>query len=147
RGPDQYVCLVRKRGTGLLTVVIATARSLARIFKSLIQPSEVEMVGKSPWLVGASLSTMLMLAGPAAFAGTSSGSSGPSNAQLEQEIQALSARLDASNAANSGVRTRLSTLEQSFNDVTWTYNNGRPQIQTGDGRFQLALRARFQIDV
>ena len=43
-------------------------------------------------------------------------------------------------------RTRLSTLEQNYNYASWTYDNGRPTLQTGDGRFTMAIRLRFQTD-
>ncbi|MEI9993458.1 MAG: porin [Rhizomicrobium sp.] len=75
-----------------------------------------------------------------------SASSGPSNAELAARIDALEAELAAAEEHRSADHTRLSTLEQNFNDVTWSFDNGRPQIKSGDGRFTMAIRARFQAD-
>ncbi len=58
---------------------------------------------------------------------------------LAGRVQALEDRLASDHA-------RLSTLEQSFNYATWTYDNGRPVFATGDGRFTMAFRLRFQTD-
>jgi phosphate-selective porin OprO/OprP len=41
---------------------------------------------------------------------------------------------------------RLSTLEQNFNYTTWTFDNARPVVSSGDGRFSMAFRVRFQFD-
>ena len=43
-------------------------------------------------------------------------------------------------------RTRLSTLEQGYNSAVWAFDNGRATFASGDGRFTLAIRARFQAD-
>src|SRR6202008_1006875 len=40
--------------------------------------------------------------------------------------------------------TRLSTLEQNFNDVQGTFDNSRPTVKTGDGRFTMSIRVRLQ---
>jgi len=72
--------------------------------------------------------------------------SGPSNAELNDRLSALEAELAAEHEARSNDRTRLSGLEQSFNDVVWTFDNGRPTIRSGDGRFSMSIRARFQAD-
>jgi phosphate-selective porin OprO/OprP len=113
------------------------------------------MSGKTRLLAGAAASVTFMLAGAAAFAedGAAKGSAkpasssaAPTNEQLEKEIEAIKAQLSKNSATDSSLRSRLSALEQNFNDVTWTFNNGRPQIQTADGRFQMALRGRFQVD-
>jgi len=104
------------------------------------------MVGKTPWLVGASLSAMLMLAGPAAFAGTSSGSA-PSNAELQQEIEDLQYRLQQSGISTSqsinslsdqlgkiptsGWWSSTSVSGRMYYDVSWVQNqvNG---VNTGN---------------
>jgi len=44
------------------------------------------------------------------------------------------------------LRTRVSTLEQNAADTSWSFDNGRPTIKSGDGRFQMALRGRFHVD-
>ncbi len=71
---------------------------------------------------------------------------GPTNAELEQRIDALEQQVEADESKASSDHTRLSAVEQGFNDVQWTFDNGRPTIKTGDGRFSLALRTRIQID-
>lgn len=72
--------------------------------------------------------------------------SGPTNAELAARIQALEDALQADETKAQGEHTRLSTLEQNFNYTTWTFDNGRPVVNSGDGRFSLALRVRFQAD-
>ena len=44
------------------------------------------------------------------------------------------------------IRTRLTTLEQNAADTSWSFNNGRPTIKSGDGRFQMSVRGRFHVD-
>jgi len=69
-----------------------------------------------------------------------------SNAELAARIQALEdAQANAADRANSD-RTRLSTLEQGYNSAVWAFDNGRATFASGDGRFSLAIRARFQAD-
>ncbi len=43
-------------------------------------------------------------------------------------------------------RTRLSTLQQSYNSASWLFDNGRPTFASGDGRFTMAIRTRSQTD-
>lgn len=71
---------------------------------------------------------------------------GPSNAELAARIQALEDALQSDEGKASSDHTRLSTLEQNFNYATWTFDNGRPVINSGDGRFSMAFRVRFQED-
>ncbi len=75
-----------------------------------------------------------------------SASSGPSNAELSARIDALEAELAAEQDRRTADHGRLSALEQNFNDVVWTFDNGRPTIKSGDGRFAMSIRARFQSD-
>lgn len=42
--------------------------------------------------------------------------------------------------------TRLSTIEQNANDTSWSFDNARPTVKSGDGRFTMAIRVRFQAD-
>ena len=58
----------------------------------------------------------------------------------------LSARVQALEDKAASDHARLSTLEQNFNYATWTYDNGRPVLASGDGRFSMAFRLRFQSD-
>jgi phosphate-selective porin OprO and OprP len=76
----------------------------------------------------------------------SASSSSLSNAELAARLQAVEEALDAQRERAMADRTRLSTLEQQYNYASWTYDNGRPTIQTGDGRFTMSIRTRFQSD-
>ena len=71
---------------------------------------------------------------------------GPTTNELAARIQALEDALQADEAKAQGDHTRLSTLEQNFQYASWTFDNGRPVITSGDGRFSMALRVRAQID-
>ena len=69
-----------------------------------------------------------------------------STADLAARVQALEDVQEAQTERARGDRTRLSTLEQQYNYASLTYDNGRPTFQTGDGRFTMSLRTRFQSD-
>jgi phosphate-selective porin OprO/OprP len=73
--------------------------------------------------------------------------SGPSNAELAARVQALEDELQNYESKSTADHTRLSTLEQNFNDTTWTFDNARPIVKSGDGRFTMAIRVRFQFDM
>ena len=60
--------------------------------------------------------------------------------------QSVEDRLTALEDRATADRTRLSTLEQQYNYASWTFDNGRPMLSTGDGRFTMAVRIRFQTD-
>jgi len=72
--------------------------------------------------------------------------SGPTNQELADRLSALEAELAAQRDARSADHNRLSALEQNFNDTSWTFDNSRPTVKSGDGRFTLSFRARFQFD-
>ena len=73
-------------------------------------------------------------------------SGGISNAELAARLQVLEdAQASAADRATAD-RTRLSTLEQGYNSAVWNFDNGRATFASGDGRFTLAFRARFQAD-
>ena len=74
----------------------------------------------------------------------SSGSA--ASGDLESRVRALEDTLQANSDRATADRTRLSTLEQNANYASWTFDNGRPVIATGDGRFTMGLRLRFQSD-
>ncbi len=83
--------------------------------------------------------------------GTSSSStaatdSGPSNAELAARIQALEDELQSYEGKAQADHGRLSSLEQNFNDVQWSFDNSRPTVKTGDGRFTMSFRVRLQVD-
>ncbi|MBA2590579.1 MAG: hypothetical protein H0U98_18355 [Alphaproteobacteria bacterium] len=69
-----------------------------------------------------------------------------SNAELAARIQALEDAQAAASDRAASDRTRLSTLEQGYNSAVWAFDNGRATFASGDGRFTLAIRARFQAD-
>lgn len=58
------------------------------------------------------------------------------NAQLEQRVQDLEISQGA----------KINALQQRADAVQWSYDNGRPVISTGDGRFTMAFRGRFHFD-
>ena len=76
----------------------------------------------------------------------SSQGSSASTADLEARVRALEESLAARDERAQTDRTRLSTLEQQYNYASWTFDNGRPVIATGDGRFTMGVRVRFQSD-
>jgi phosphate-selective porin OprO/OprP len=65
---------------------------------------------------------------------------------LAARVQTLEDQLAARDDRATSDRTRLSTLEQSYNSAAWSFDNGRPTFASGDGRFTMAIRARFQAD-
>jgi phosphate-selective porin OprO/OprP len=69
---------------------------------------------------------------------------GPSNQELADRLSALEAELAAEHDSRNADHNRLSALEQNFNDTSWTFDNSRPTVKSGDGRFTLSLRVRFQ---
>lgn len=75
-----------------------------------------------------------------------SGAYAQTNAELLQRLQALEERIDANAERVMADRTRLSTLEQSYNSASWLFDNGRPTFASGDGRFTMSIRTRFQTD-
>ena len=82
---------------------------------------------------------------PAPVAATAE-QTGPTNAELAARIQALEEELQTQQTKSQADHGRLSSLEQNFNDTTWSFSNARPTIASGDGRFTMAVRVRFQYD-
>ncbi len=70
----------------------------------------------------------------------------PSNAELAARIQALEDELQNYESKSQSDHSRLSTLEQNFNDTSWSFDNARPTVKSGDGRFTMAIRVRLQFD-
>jgi phosphate-selective porin OprO/OprP len=70
----------------------------------------------------------------------------PANNALEGRVRDLEEQLQSMQDRATTDRTRLSTLEQQYNYAAWTYDNGRPVLATGDGRFTMGVRLRFQTD-
>lgn len=113
------------------------------------------MKGKSALMAGVAVVALAAMA-PAGFAANRAADSaaqpapaaeaGPTNAELAARIQALEEELQAQEAKSQSDHGRLSALEQNFNDTTWSFSNARPTISSGDGRFTMAVRVRFQTD-
>lgn len=101
------------------------------------------MKGKFLLLAGAALIAAASLATPASAAATVSKSDYDA---LAKRVNNLELKLEAKDDQRDADHTRLTTLEQSFNDVTWTLDNGRPSVKSGDNRFSMSLRLRFQED-
>jgi phosphate-selective porin OprO/OprP len=112
------------------------------------------MKGKSALMAGVAAVALVVsaqagLAAKSASDGTSNSAaqaSGPSNAELAARVQALEDAMQAGETKADTDHGRLSTLEQNFNYTTWTFDNARPVVSSGDGRFSLAFRVRFQFD-
>jgi phosphate-selective porin OprO/OprP len=68
------------------------------------------------------------------------------NNNLEGRVRALEDAVQAQQERASSDRTRLSTLEQNYSYAAWTFDNGRPTLATGDGRFTMSVRLRMQSD-
>jgi phosphate-selective porin OprO/OprP len=68
------------------------------------------------------------------------------NRPVEERVKALEEALSAKVEDDQSTKTRLSTLEQQVADTAWSFDNGRPQVQSADGRFLMALRSRIQFD-
>lgn len=82
----------------------------------------------------------------AAFAVAAPAHADSGNLSLADRVRILEQELAKSKDYQQDMRTRLSTLEQSSKDVSWSFDNGRPKIKSGDGRFELAFRGRFHFD-
>jgi phosphate-selective porin OprO/OprP len=96
------------------------------------------------WLASTAIVAASILAVPA-YAG------GKTKQDLrDQEIQELRARLDRleREAEDEKIQmgSRLNKVEETQNAVQWSFSDARPTIRTGDGRFEMSLRGRFQID-
>src|SRR3954469_17182730 len=68
------------------------------------------------------------------------------NRSLEERVKAIEDALTQKSEDDQAIRTRVSTLEQQVADTTWSFDNARPTVQSADGRFTMALRARIQFD-
>jgi phosphate-selective porin OprO/OprP len=103
------------------------------------------MSGKSKLLTCTSLIVAVVLAGPA-FAKSAPAAKAPTNVELLKRIEKLESDLQAQKDNQRSTKARVTTLEQNANDVQWSFDNTRPTIKSGDGRFSLAFRGRFQAD-
>jgi phosphate-selective porin OprO/OprP len=88
----------------------------------------------------------LAQATPVQMAQNTYGQDSTASGTLEQRVKALEDALASQNDRASSDRTRLSTLEQNYNYASWSFDNGRPTLATGDGRFTMSVRLRMQTD-
>jgi len=78
--------------------------------------------------------------------GSMSPSAAPAGPSLEERVQHLEEMEQQNQERADAQRTRLTTLEQNAADTQWTFDNARPTVKSGDGRFSMAIRVRFQAD-
>ena len=53
----------------------------------------------------------------------------PADTQLEERVRRLEEQLDAQKEKDEAEHTRLTTLEQNFNDTNWSFDNASPDNQ------------------
>ena len=68
------------------------------------------------------------------------------NAEMAAKLQSVQDELQAYEEKSQNDHTRLSTLEQNFNETSWSFDNARPTVKSGDGRFTMSFRVRLQVD-
>src|SRR5205807_3964687 len=132
-----------------------------RLSRLWVQEGEFFMIGKSVWL--ASGACVLAVAGSLANAAEAENADntnapqwseyrqvaqaqGQQSPTLEQRVRELEEKLNQREQDDTAARTRLSTLEQAFADTVWSFDNGRPTIQSADARFLMSIRYRLQAD-
>lgn len=103
------------------------------------------MKGKTILMAGVAAVALVGASG-SAFAAASPSSGDASYQALADRVAALEQALQDEQDRRSSDHTRLSTLEQNFNDTVWSFDNARPTVKSGDGRFTMAFRVRFQFD-
>jgi phosphate-selective porin OprO/OprP len=103
------------------------------------------MKGKTLLMAGTAAIALFGTSG-AAMAAASPTSGDASYQALADRVARLEEALEAQQEKASADHTRLSGLEQNFNDTVWTFDNARPTVKSGDGRFTMAVRVRFQFD-
>ena len=105
------------------------------------------MTGNFKWLAATSLVlSMAMVVPVQAQSKKAPSAKAPTNQQLLERIEALESELSKQKESGKSTRAKVVDLEQRANDVQITFANSRPTFKTGDGRFSLAIRARFQAD-
>lgn len=101
-------------------------------------------MNRTLWLA----STMLVAAGMVATPALAGGKT--KDQSRDQEIQELKARLDRLERESEDEKiqtgSRLNKVEQTQEAVQWSFNDGRPTIRSGDGRFEMSFRGRVQLD-
>lgn len=106
---------------------------------------------KTIWLATTAIVAMSVAAAPA-MAGRSKAE------QREAELAELKARIEKLEQEAAAAKqeaederiqngARLSKVEQTQDAVQWSFADGRPTLRSGDGRFEMSLRGRFQFDM
>jgi len=99
---------------------------------------------KTIWLAATAIVTAALLTAPATAGGKTK------DEARDQEIQELKARLERLEREAEDEKivqsSRLKKVEDTQDAVQWTFNDGRPTVRSGDGRFELAFRGRVQLD-
>jgi phosphate-selective porin OprO/OprP len=100
---------------------------------------------KMLWLASTAMVAAAMLATPANAGGRTK------DQERDQEIQELKARLERLEREAEDERivqsSRLKKVEDTQDAVQWTFNDGRPTVRSGDGRFEMSFRGRFMFDL
>jgi len=91
-------------------------------------------------LGGTMLATVALLTAPAIAA---SKTKQPTNQELLERIEQLEQEVKSGKESQN---TRITVLEDNAKAVQWSFDNGRPVVKSGDGRFELQIRARVQAD-
>jgi phosphate-selective porin OprO/OprP len=101
-------------------------------------------MNKTLWLASTAIVAAMMMAAPAYAGGKTKTDT------RDQEIQELKARLDRLERESEDEKiqngARLKKVEDTQDAVQWTFADGRPTIRSGDGRFEMSLRGRVQLD-
>ncbi len=99
---------------------------------------------KTAWLTSVAFAAIALAVVPASAGGKTK------QDQRDQEIQELKARLDRLERESEDEKiqqsSRLKKVEDTQDAVQWSFNDGRPTVRTGDGRFEMSLRGRVQLD-
>jgi phosphate-selective porin OprO/OprP len=103
------------------------------------------MKGKTILMAGVAAIALVGASGTV-FAAASPSSGDQSYQALADRVAKLEEALEDQQDKAQTDHTRLSTLEQNFNDTSWSFDNARPTVKSGDGRFTMAFRVRFQFD-
>lgn len=101
------------------------------------------MKTKAALLATSGLIALSMLATPAVAGTKMKPQACSTNCELEERIKMLESQLSDQKIAYGN---RIKALEDQAFAVQWSFDNGRPTIRTGDGRFEMAIRGRFQFD-
>jgi phosphate-selective porin OprO/OprP len=101
-------------------------------------------ITKTLLLACAALICASWLAAPANAASTKGKQ--PTNQELLERIEQLEQEVKESKEHQEKTDARLSPIEDSHKEASWSFTNGRPRIRSADGRFELAIRSRVHFD-